>query len=120
MSDSMEIFNMVALQHLMTYVPTYGVGAVSAGSAPTAGSPVLLMQCSGIVSTLLAAGTFTITFPETFPNGVVCVICTGGSLGASQVIVSTASTSGFSGTAFTNAGSTVSTSQHIGYIAIGF
>jgi hypothetical protein len=115
----MEIFNMVALQHLMTYVPTYGVGAVSAGSAPTAGSPVLLMQCSFDAPTL-AAGTFTVTFPETFPNGVVCVICTGGSLGASQVIVSTASTSGFSGTAYTNTGSTVSTSQHIGYIAIGF
>jgi hypothetical protein len=120
MSDSLELFNAVALQHLMTYVPTYGVGTVRSGSGPISGSPVLLMQCASDVLTL-TSGAFTIPFPETFPNGVVCVICTGGdSAAATQWLVSTVTTSGCSGTAYGSGGATTSGSVRVDYIALGF
>lgn len=56
---------------LATYLPTFGTGAAMFGSAPTAGTPVLLLQGGYAASVTASAGAFTQALPTSYPNGTL-------------------------------------------------
>ena len=110
------------LTPLNTSIGLFGVGSAISGSPPAGTAPNFLPQCGTSVVTT-SGGIATITFPSTFPNGVVTVLPAPGDAASSlgQVVVHTTSTSNFTAYCYTTTGSAITASSvRINWIAIGF
>lgn len=100
-----------------------GLGAMANGTAPAVGSR-LLMEAGTDVLTTTGSGTYSLTFPTAFPNGVVVVLAVmhNGAVG-SGVNTGTTSKTGFSGTVWVSSGGAISAytgTFGISWMAVGF
>ena len=94
-------------------------------TAGTVGATNFMIQAGTAVVTTDSTGNFSISFPTSFPGGVVVVLATPGDtanqLGMVIVVQSGVSTSGFAGVAMTFAGGyMINKGCRINYVAIGF
>ena len=87
-------------------LPLFGVGGVLAGSAPAAGTGVLVQAGTSVLTTD-NSGFATITFPAPFPNGLIAFIPSNGDMSVDRAL-SAALTFGVSGGAPWGTGSKTS------------
>ena len=110
------------LNILATYLGLYGTTAALVGSAPTQGTPVVLMQAGYNSTTSASAGAFSFNFPTAFPSGVLYLSMSPVASGVNQFVFHTGSATTASvahGYAYEN-GSEFTGSLSLVYLAIGF
>jgi hypothetical protein len=72
------------LSVLATYLGAFGVGTPITGSAPTAGTPVLLLQAGQASANTNSSSELSYSFPQQFPTGLLGVAVSGVTAGAND------------------------------------
>ena len=104
-----------ALSAALGALQTFGIGTALVGTAPREGATVWRWQASSDIVLTNGSGVGTVTFPKSFPGGVLAVAAWGnGAIALAAVRLTTSSIGGF-----TFAG-TAATTYTVSYIAVGW